>query len=85
MFFTVILSYCLPFPSIFVGYQIIWVLWILFPCLAFTFFFSPHDPQVMTLMPVKNADHLKDFWRFLIYFGVRGLLPAILCVILFVL
>ncbi|TPX71870.1 hypothetical protein SpCBS45565_g00930 [Spizellomyces sp. 'palustris'] len=78
-----ILSYCLLFPPIFTGYQLFWLLWIILPPLSLSFMFSPHDPRVMTTMPVKNTHHLKDRWRFVVYFLIRFSVPVVLCVAVF--
>jgi hypothetical protein len=34
-------------------------LWLVLPCLAFTFFFSPYDHEIMTHMPGEGVWVLK--------------------------
>ncbi|CAG8502932.1 3042_t:CDS:10 [Ambispora gerdemannii] len=73
-----LLSYIFLLPPIFTGYQILWVLWVILPLLAFSFFFNPHEADTMTTMPVKNADHFRDLTRFIIYFFWRFSLPMVM-------
>ena len=54
LFFIVLFSYCFLLPPIFQGYQIMFCLWLILPCLAFTFFFSPYDHEIMTHMPGRD-------------------------------
>ncbi|KAL2913414.1 hypothetical protein HK105_207026 [Polyrhizophydium stewartii] len=83
---TLFLSYCLLLPPIFTGYQLIFMAWVLLPLVSIGFMFSPHLPDVMTNMPVKNAEHLRDMWRFVSYFCLRFcLVPSVVCVIVFAL
>ncbi|CAG8462820.1 12166_t:CDS:10 [Ambispora leptoticha] len=79
------LSCVLFLPPIFTGYQILWVLWVISPLLAFSFFFNPHEADTMTTMPVKNVDHLSDLARFIAYFFLRFSLPMIMCLTVFIL
>ncbi|KAI8809969.1 hypothetical protein BJ742DRAFT_803098 [Cladochytrium replicatum] len=80
-----LLSYCMLLPPILTPYQVMWMQWVILPPIAGSFLFTPRDPDIMTLMPLKNQDHLKDIWRFVSYFFARFVLPAIMCVILFML
>ncbi|KAG9296240.1 hypothetical protein G9A89_014832 [Geosiphon pyriformis] len=80
-----ILSYCLCLPPIFTGYQTMWILWVISPLLAFSFFFNPHEADIMTTMPGKNIDHLKDLPRFLGYFVLRFSLPVLMCLTVYAL
>ncbi|CAG8604208.1 7716_t:CDS:10 [Paraglomus brasilianum] len=79
-----ILSSCLFLPPIFTGYQILWIMWIICPMLAFSFLFNPHEADTMTTMTGKNNEHLKDFKRFVIYFVLRFFLPICFCIAVFV-
>ncbi|KAI9090541.1 hypothetical protein DFS34DRAFT_653986 [Phlyctochytrium arcticum] len=78
-----LLSYCLLLPPIFQGYQLLFLLWIILPILSLSFVFSPHDPKVMTMMPIKNLDHLSSRWRFLVYFLIRFSVVILLSLVLF--
>ncbi|EGF79461.1 hypothetical protein BATDEDRAFT_25815 [Batrachochytrium dendrobatidis JAM81] len=80
------LSFCLLLPPIFSGYHLIYFAWLLLPLISISFLFSPHLPDVMTNMPVKNAEHLRDLWRFIWYCIVRfTIFPSIICVFVFAL
>ncbi|KAJ3189439.1 hypothetical protein HDU85_003069 [Gaertneriomyces sp. JEL0708] len=80
---TMIASFCLLLPPVFTGYQMMWMLWILLPPLALSFLFSPHGSQIMTVMPAKNQDHLKDRRRFFTYFVIRFSFPVLVSVAFF--
>ncbi|KAJ3041841.1 hypothetical protein HDV00_008545 [Rhizophlyctis rosea] len=81
---VLILSYCLLLPSILTGYQTMWVMWVVVPALCLSFLFSPHSEDVMTHMPVKNMDHIKDRWRFVRYGLMRFIASVLICVFVFV-
>ncbi|KXS20321.1 hypothetical protein M427DRAFT_108458, partial [Gonapodya prolifera JEL478] len=72
-------------PTVFQGYQLLWVTWIVLPFVAFSMLFTAHDPEVMTQMPAKNIGHLKDRTRFLVYLAIRITGPVLGCVATFVL
>ncbi|KAG0366803.1 hypothetical protein BGZ54_004857 [Gamsiella multidivaricata] len=46
-----LVSYCFLLPPAMTGYQILWLMWIIVPLLILSFFFSPHEPDTMTMMP----------------------------------
>jgi magnesium-transporting ATPase (P-type) len=75
--FLMVLDYILLLPPIFDSYQIIWVLWVIVPIMTVSYLWTPHEPDVMKQLPVKNLNHLEDFSRFLKYYFLR-LTPAIL-------
>ncbi|KAJ3296230.1 hypothetical protein HK104_001843 [Borealophlyctis nickersoniae] len=81
----ILLSYCLLLPPILSGYQIMWLIWILVPIVSFSFLFTPHSDDAMTVMVVKNNDHLRDRWRFFWYWAARFSVPIILCIAVFIL
>ncbi|KAF9352504.1 hypothetical protein BGX34_012122, partial [Mortierella sp. NVP85] len=78
-----LVSYCFLLPPAMTGYQILWLMWIIVPLLILSFFFSPHEPNTMTMMPSKNTSPLKDLPRFIIYFLARFILPIGMCVFVF--
>ncbi|KAJ3021069.1 UNVERIFIED_CONTAM: hypothetical protein HDU68_009821, partial [Siphonaria sp. JEL0065] len=47
----ILLSYVFLLPPVLTGYQILWLLWVIFPFQSIGFLFTPHDPAVMTTMP----------------------------------
>ncbi|KAI8915014.1 hypothetical protein DFJ77DRAFT_43795 [Powellomyces hirtus] len=81
--FIMIIASCLLLPPVFSGYQLLWLMWVILPPLALSFLFSPYDPNVMTRMPAKNSDHLKDKWRFVMYFLARFIGPIVITVAVF--
>ncbi|KAJ3415516.1 hypothetical protein HDV05_004718 [Chytridiales sp. JEL 0842] len=83
--FLLMMSYCLLLPPILTGYQVLWVLWVVLPIQAAPFLFTPHDPDVMKLMPVKNSEHLKNKWRFAAYYAARFSVPIVGCLAVFIL
>ncbi|KAG0348719.1 hypothetical protein BG004_004433 [Podila humilis] len=46
-----LVAYCFLLPQAMTGYQILWLMWIIIPFLILSFFFSPHEPDTMTMMP----------------------------------
>ncbi|KAI1321202.1 hypothetical protein EDD11_007768 [Mortierella claussenii] len=78
-----LVSYCFLLPPAMSGYQILWLMWIIIPLLVLSFFFSPHEPDTMTMMPSKNTSPLRDLSRFIFYFLVRFILPIGMCVFVF--
>lgn len=46
-----LVSYCFLLPEAMTGYHILWLMWIIIPLLILSFFFSPHEPDTMTMMP----------------------------------
>jgi glycerol-3-phosphate acyltransferase PlsY len=46
-----LLSFCLLLPPILTGYQMLWVMWIILPILAISMLFSPHEDNIMLMMP----------------------------------
>ncbi|KAF9913999.1 hypothetical protein BX616_009167 [Lobosporangium transversale] len=70
-----LVSYCFLLPPAMTGYQILWLMWIIVPLIILSFFFSPHEPDTMTMMPSKNTSPLKDLSRFIVYFLARFILP----------
>ncbi|KAI8588602.1 hypothetical protein BDZ88DRAFT_476427 [Geranomyces variabilis] len=78
--FIMILASCMLLPPVFAGYQLLWIMWIILPPLTLSFLFSPYDPNVMTRMPAKNSEHLKDRWRFVAYFATRFIGPILVTV-----
>ncbi|KAF9924116.1 hypothetical protein FBU30_005856 [Linnemannia zychae] len=46
-----LISYCFLLPPAMTGYQILWIMWIIVPLLILSYFFSPHEPDTMTMMP----------------------------------
>lgn len=46
-----LVSYCFLLPQAMTGYHILWLMWIIIPLLILSFFFSPHEPDTMTMMP----------------------------------
>ena len=81
---TILLSYCFLQAPIYMGYQLIFVNWIILPLISVSFLFTPHLSDVMTSMPVKNTDHLKDLSRFVVYIVIRFMIiPAFLIVVTF--
>ncbi|KAJ3129352.1 hypothetical protein HK100_008688 [Physocladia obscura] len=82
---VILLSYLFLLPPILTGYQILWLLWVIIPIQSGAFLFTPYDPEAMTVMPVKNNDHLKDKWRTTRYYVARFAIPTIVTVIIFIL
>ncbi|KAI8842809.1 hypothetical protein BJ741DRAFT_528519, partial [Chytriomyces cf. hyalinus JEL632] len=80
-----LLSYLFLLPPIFTGYQMIWLLWIILPIQSAAFLFTPHDPDAMKLMPVKNSDHMKDKWRSAQYYVTRFAMTSCGTVLIFIL
>lgn len=80
-----LISDCFLVPPIFQGYHIFWMMYLVLPILTMSFIFSPHDPDVMTLMPVKNLEHCKNRLRFMSYFAIRFAPVVIMCVVVFML
>ena len=83
LFLLIFCSYILLFPPILEGYQIQWTLWLLIPCISFSFFFSPYDSEIMTHVPVKNNGKLNQMKRHVIYFLVKSCIPVLACLGLF--
>ncbi|KAF8982648.1 hypothetical protein BGZ46_000897 [Entomortierella lignicola] len=81
--FLHLVLYCFLLPSAMTGYQILWLMWIIIPLLILSFFFSPHEPDTMTMMPSKNNSPLKDLPRFIFYFLIRFFLPIGMCVFIY--
>ncbi|KAG0027796.1 hypothetical protein BGZ81_005289 [Podila clonocystis] len=48
-----LVSYCFLLPEAMTGYHILWLMWIIIPLLILSFFFSPHEPDTMTMMPTR--------------------------------
>ncbi|KAF9966406.1 hypothetical protein BGZ70_002422 [Mortierella alpina] len=71
-----LVTYCFLLPPAMTGYHILWLMWVIIPLLILSFFFSPHEPDTMTMMPSKNISPLKDFPRFIFYFLARFTLPV---------
>ncbi|KAI7850621.1 hypothetical protein BDC45DRAFT_518069 [Circinella umbellata] len=46
-----ILCSCMLLPSPLTGYQILWIMWIILPILSLSMLFTPHDDNIMLLMP----------------------------------
>ncbi|KAF9128590.1 hypothetical protein BGW39_004945 [Mortierella sp. 14UC] len=78
-----LISYCFLLPPAMTGYQILWLTWVIVPLLILSYFFSPHEPDTMTMMPSKNMSPLRDLPRFIIYFLARFTLPIGMCVFVF--
>ncbi|KAF9899771.1 hypothetical protein EC991_008337 [Linnemannia zychae] len=78
-----LISYCFLLPPAMTGYQILWLMWVIVPLLILSYFFSPHEPDTMTMMPSKNMSPLRDLPRFIIYFLARFILPIGMCVFVF--
>ncbi|CAO3568429.1 unnamed protein product [Mortierella alpina] len=78
-----LVTYCFLLPPAMTGYHILWLMWVIIPLLILSFFFSPHEPDTMTMMPSKNISPLKDFPRFIFYFLARFTLPVAMCVFVF--
>ncbi|KAF9179828.1 hypothetical protein BGZ50_006662 [Haplosporangium sp. Z 11] len=68
-----LVTYCFLLPPVLAGYHILWVMWVIVPILTLSFFFSPHEPDTMTMMPSKNMSPLRDLKRSLqLYDGQEG-------------
>ncbi|KAG0251334.1 hypothetical protein BG011_007717 [Mortierella polycephala] len=68
-----LVTYCFLLPPAFAGYHILWMMWVIIPILTLSFFFSPHEPDTMTMMPSKNVLPLRDLKRTLqLYDGQDG-------------
>ncbi|KAJ3082962.1 hypothetical protein HDU99_001060 [Rhizoclosmatium hyalinum] len=80
-----LVSYIFLLPPILTGYQLLWLMWVIFPLQSIGFLFTPHDSAIMTMMPVKNNDHLKDRWRSARYYATRFAMPTIGSVAVFIL
>ncbi|KAI9353342.1 hypothetical protein DFJ73DRAFT_325651 [Zopfochytrium polystomum] len=80
----IITSYVFTLPPILTGYQILWLMWIVLPIQCLSILFSPHDPQVMTLMPVKQNAYMKDRQRFAMYYLIRFSPTVIGCLATFI-
>ncbi|KAG0371902.1 hypothetical protein BGX24_001009 [Mortierella sp. AD032] len=78
-----LISYCFLLPPAMTGYQILWLMWVIVPLLILSYFFSPHEPDTMTMMPSKNMSPLRDLPRFIFYFLARFILPIGMCVFVF--
>ncbi|KAL1921766.1 uncharacterized protein VTP21DRAFT_10408 [Calcarisporiella thermophila] len=62
---------CLLFPPLLTGYQMLWYMFVILPLLGCSFLFTPHEADIMSQMPNKNDEHLKDRWRFVTYWALR--------------
>lgn len=81
----ILISYCFLMPPIFTGYQIMFALWIIAPLISFSLLFTPHGSMIMTHMPVKSTDLLKDVKRFGYYFILRFcIVTTPVCIVLFI-
>ncbi|KAI9484564.1 hypothetical protein BDB00DRAFT_854740 [Zychaea mexicana] len=78
-----ILCSCMLLPSPITGYQILWIMWIILPILSLSMLFTPHDDNIMLLMPGKNIEHLTGLVRFMVYFLLRFLPLIIICIIIY--
>ncbi|KAI8140299.1 hypothetical protein BJV82DRAFT_671729 [Fennellomyces sp. T-0311] len=78
-----ILCSCMLLPSPLTGYQILWIIWIILPILALSMLFTPHDDNIMLLMPGKNIEHLTGLTRFMVYFLLRFLPLIVICIIIY--
>ncbi|KAG2187033.1 hypothetical protein INT44_003261 [Umbelopsis vinacea] len=65
--------------------MMLWIMWIVLPILTISMLFSPHEDNIMLMMPGKNINHVVDRWRFMTYFVLRFALPIIMSVIIYVL
>ncbi|KAF9974039.1 hypothetical protein BGZ73_002685 [Actinomortierella ambigua] len=70
-----VVGYCFLLPPAMTGYHILWLVWVIVPLLALSFFFTPHEPDTMTTMPSKNTAPLRALPRFIVHFLVRFTLP----------
>lgn len=57
-----LISYCFLLPPAMTGYQILWVMWVIIPLLILSYFFSPHEPDTMTMMPSKCLNSCDASW-----------------------
>ncbi|KAL1926772.1 hypothetical protein VTP01DRAFT_5418 [Rhizomucor pusillus] len=80
-----LLSYCMLLPPIFTGYQILWIMCIILPIVTLSMLFTPHDDNLMLLMPGKNHDHLVSLGRFMVYFVLRFFPVVAMCIIIYAL
>ncbi|EPZ35375.1 Rho GDP-dissociation inhibitor domain-containing protein [Rozella allomycis CSF55] len=78
-----LLCLLLTLPPCFTGYQIIWIQWFILPLLSLSLIFLPYDPNILKTIPVKNKNHLKDFFRFIWYFCLRFIPSSILTAIIY--
>ncbi|KAI8904807.1 hypothetical protein EDD86DRAFT_194553 [Gorgonomyces haynaldii] len=78
-----LVSYLCMLPPPMTGYQLMFILWIILPLTSFSLIFTPRDGDVLSQMPVKNTDLVRDARRFTMYFIIRfGLVPIPVCVAL---
>lgn len=47
------LGFCMLLPPVFTGYQILWIMWVILPVLTVSMLFTPHNDNIMLLMPGK--------------------------------
>ncbi|OZJ02713.1 hypothetical protein BZG36_03847 [Bifiguratus adelaidae] len=85
MSLALLLSYCMLLPPLWSGYQMLWLIWIVCPIIAVPILFAPDDDNIMSIMPVKNIEHLNDRWRFMAYFFIRFTPLSILCNLTYIL
>ncbi|KAI9596057.1 hypothetical protein BDF19DRAFT_439502 [Syncephalis fuscata] len=79
------ISACMVLPQALSAGETIWTITIILPVLAFSLINAPQDPDIMKLMPGKNAEHLRVWWPTAMAYGTRIILPTGMCIVVFVL
>ncbi|KAJ2731927.1 hypothetical protein IW152_004217 [Coemansia sp. BCRC 34962] len=80
---NLVCSLCLLPPAL-TGFMLLWVLWVIVPLLGTALLFVPHDENIMSVMPLKNQDHVSDMPRFAAYALIRMLPPAAVTILVYV-
>jgi magnesium-transporting ATPase (P-type) len=79
----ILASSFLLLPPLFSVLHAIVLMYFMFPVLVLPYLFTPYDPNIMTLMPVKNIEHLPGLKRFISYMFIRFVPNVLVCVGLF--
>jgi hypothetical protein len=60
------------------------VIWFLIPLLSLSFLGSPHEPDVMNRMSVKNTNHVQGLPRYVMYYFLRFVPMIIMCGVIYI-
>ena len=79
-----LIGYACLLPPPLTGYQTMFLVWFILPILAFSLVFTQHGSEIMTHLPVKNTDFIRDAKRHSIYFLLRFcVIPVPVCIAVF--
>eukprot|EP00466_Bigelowiella_natans_P015815 jgi/Bigna1/67756/fgenesh1_pg.4_\ len=71
IFFSMLLSNVCGTPPPFIGYHILWLLWIILPLLSGSLFFTSVRMQSLGDFAFKNTEHFQDINRIFTYYLLR--------------